>query len=148
MFFEIVPRRAIGTPSFRLGKNFLGKDRDRNCFVALLSERDRIFQMYLVEDGVSRPILKNADHRLASRPGILTEYRLAEAGARLLREVYHSLGDFYFCFFRDDQSPGLPTEAVAVDERNTGFLLKIGNSISVTANKKDELFPNYYKGRR
>lgn len=141
MILEITPKNDIGKASFRLGGNFLGKDKSKNCFVTLLSERDGIFTVWLVDDkGKAQQIISNADKREATlkitRLNASLQYRLTAKGAELFREIHNDLGEFFFSFFKEDQlSPAEVKSCLEIDSLVDGFFLDIGGLILVTKKK-------------
>ena len=136
MHLEIKSHYSVEDVSFRFGGYFLGKDIDRNCFVTLLSGRNRIFTSWLVYDGRVEEILTNADQRKAIRAVLrkkaCLQYRLSIEGVNMFRQAYNEIGLSGFCFFEDEQLPVPSSKSVNIDDLIEGFVLDIGKFISVT----------------
>ena len=113
MILEIIPKMEIGKKSIRLGKNFIGKDQSRNCFISMISERDNIFSTWFINDEQYKLISNNSEKRYASK-------------------VYNEFGTFHFAFLSDTElCPSITEEYLKTEDLKPNLVLKINKLILV-----------------
>lgn len=132
MILEIIPKMEIGKKSIRLGKNFIGKDQSRNCFISMVSERDNIFSTWFINDEQYKLISNNSEKRYASKLGKPLQYRLTTIGADFFYKVYNEFGTFHFAFLSDTElCPSITEEYLKTEDLKPNLVLKINKLILV-----------------
>ena len=134
MHLMIRPQKRIGKLSFRFGVQFLGKNNVENTFVALLTERDPFYTVWMCDGMKSQQVVSLSDKRYATQKKMTLDYRLAEEGARLIREINHSLGPLQFCLSTDDGPVGVE-RTVRLGQIVQGFSIPTDVDLFVTGDK-------------
>jgi hypothetical protein len=132
MILEITPKMKIGKKSIRLGKNFLGKNQSRNCFISMLSERDNIFSTWFINDGQYKLISNNSEKRCASKLEKPLQYRLTTTGVDFFHKIYNEFGTFHFAFLSDTELyPSIIGEYLKIEDLKPNLVLKINKLILI-----------------
>lgn len=133
MILEVTPKNEIGKKSIRLGINFLGKDKSRNCFTAMISERDHILSAWFIDNGEYKLISSNSEKRYASRLKTPLQYRLTEIGVDLFHEIYNQFGTFDFTFLSDTElrRPKI-NKSLKINDLKPNLIIQINTLILVS----------------
>ena len=134
MHLEIKPAADVSALSLCLNGARMGKNKSENTFVALVTKRDRLFDVFYVEDGRERRIETNRDERYVADKRRAVRFRLSQHGAAFLRDAFLRLGPYAFSFYEDDHDPftGEPVPEVIANIEEA-YPLRIGTLIALSA---------------
>lgn len=110
------------------------KNKSENTFVALVTKRDRLFDVFYVEDDQECRIETNRDERHVADKRLAVCFRLSQHGAAFLRDAFSRIGPYAFSFYEDDHDP-FAGEAVpeVVENIKEAYPLRIGILIALAA---------------